>query len=83
MRIQASHGNNIVCEHIYPPEVLKVGSRWQDSSGSIVHLIGLKDGWVTYKGLSQPENTKDSFSFQCRYCLIVEPHQPMPEKLPS
>ena len=70
MRIERHHGNNIVCGHIYPISEIEVGSQWQDSSGGVVTIHKIVDDWIVYSRYEQPKHEKDSFSFQCRYCLI-------------
>ena len=77
MRIERHNGRNIVCGHIYPVSEIKLGSRWAGSSGHEVTVIKIENDWVTYvwrEGEDQHKvrHEKDSFSFQCRYCLIVD-----------
>ena len=76
MDIRKSHGKNIVCAHIFPVEGIKLGSDWMGSGGEIVTVIKIKDDWITYTWRGADEvkvrHEKDSFSFQCRYCLIVK-----------
>lgn len=76
MDIEEQYGNKIVCRHIFPVSEMKVGSKWQSSSGAIVTIESICDlGWVTYSwyvGDTKKVNEKESFAFQCRYCLIVE-----------
>jgi hypothetical protein len=72
MRIENHQGRNIVCGHIYPLSELVVGSEWQGSSGSVVTIDAIIGEWVTYSGEHQQSHEKDSFSFQCRYCLIIK-----------
>lgn len=74
MRIEEHHGNKIVCGHIFPRDEIKIGSRWQGSGGGIVTVESIDDlGWVTYSWANgELKNEKESFAFQCRYCLIIE-----------
>jgi hypothetical protein len=73
MRVEEQFGRKIMCEELLPPEKIVVGSQWQDSSGAVIKVTEVDEfGWVTYEGKSQPLNEKDSFSFQCRYSMILE-----------
>jgi hypothetical protein len=77
MRIEKSKGHKIVCGHIYPVNEIVLGSKWMGSSGGIVTVIKIENDQVTYtwrEGEDQKKvrHDKDSFSFQCRYCLIVD-----------
>jgi hypothetical protein len=72
MRIEAHHGNHIVCGHIYPTKEIKVGQTWQGSSGSQVTITRVHGEWVSYAWKEGSEHhKKDAFSFQCRYCLVL------------
>ena len=81
MRIEKHHGNNIVCGHIYPASELKSGQRWQSSSGHVVTIQSIVNlDWVRYvweENGATRHTEKDSFSFQCRYCLIVPDVEPL------
>ena len=84
--IETIKGHKAVVRHWFKSEDLKVGSRWIGSSGHIVTLdkIEVRDvpnsssPWVTVHYSSVKENgevvthDKDLFSFQCRYCLMIE-----------
>jgi hypothetical protein len=80
MRIENKNGHKLVCGHIYDYSQLKVGTTWASADASdrtvkITKLEQVSGGiyWVTYVG--SDDNTtheKDWFSFQCRYCLVVE-----------
>jgi hypothetical protein len=75
MQLVFQHGNIIVCQHIYPIAEIKIGSRWQESAGSVVTIIEVDystdDVYYRASG-SDYLHSKDVFAFQCRYCLIVE-----------
>jgi hypothetical protein len=86
-RIEWWYGKNIVCGHIFPGTEIEVGTKWQNSGGGQVEVIDVKKFVWKYKGNEQISydvyykwiedgvekfHDKDSFSFQCRYCLIVE-----------
>ena len=77
MDIEEHHGRKIVCRHIFKADEIKIGSRWQGSGGSIVEVTSVDGlGWVEYKwndSLGEVKvHEKESFAFQCRYCLIVD-----------
>ena len=80
MRIETVNGRKIVCGHIYPKEELAVGQRWAQADGTdrvvvIRELEHTPDGavWVKF-GEHGSDRTyeKDWFSFQTRYCRVVE-----------
>ena len=79
------NGHKAIVRHIFNREELKVGSRWIGSSGGIVTIDDIKiypkmdspkDWYEVYYSWDEGEEKrihhKDHFSFQCRYCLIVE-----------
>jgi hypothetical protein len=78
------NGHRAVVRHFFKPHEIQIGSRWCAASGSnhivtiedIIHY-GSTDPWykVVYSwGENGVKKTheKDQFSFQCRYCLIIE-----------
>ena len=75
-------GHTAVVRHFFKAHEIQVGSRWIGSSGGIVTVEGLNtygstNPWieVVYSWEKDGEkftHEKDAFSFQCRYCLIVE-----------
>lgn len=87
MRIEEHYGRQIVCGGMFPGLEIAKGSRWQSSSGHIVTVTEVKEFHWKYKDKPQVSidvyytwmengetkvHDKDSFSFQCRYCLILE-----------
>jgi hypothetical protein len=75
-------GNTKVVRNILKPNEIKVGSRWIRADGSN-QIVTVEDvikydsrslivySWVLEN--QEPEiGEKDLFSFQCRYCLILE-----------
>jgi hypothetical protein len=76
MDIEEHYGNKIVCRHIFDKDSIQIGSRWQSSCGTIVTVESICDlGWITYSWVVdgiKKTNEKESFAFQCRYCLILE-----------
>jgi len=74
MRIETVHGRNLVCGHVYKADELEVGSRWAPADGTDreVEIVEINEEQITYR---DPQDdlvwSKDWFSFQCRYCLII------------
>ena len=69
-------GKQIVCGHIFKANDIAPGQLWSDSRylEVIVESVS-EDGWVTYSWYERGKkkvSEKDYFSFQCRYCLVVE-----------
>jgi hypothetical protein len=75
-------GRRAVVRHFFKAHEIQVGSRWIGSSGGIVTVEGFNtygstNPWIEVvyswdeNGVKRT-NDKDVFSFQCRYCLIVE-----------
>jgi hypothetical protein len=77
-------GRKAIVRHMFEPHEIKIGSRWARADGSKGYVTvegfnyyGSTDPWheVVY---SWEENgvkkiwQKETFIFQCRYCLIVE-----------
>jgi hypothetical protein len=71
MKIEEAYGVKIVSQHMYPTHEIKVGSIWMDSEGQFVKVLGTDRNAIHY-GWGLCSAVKDSFSFQCRYCLVVE-----------
>lgn len=75
MRTEILNGRKIVCGHIYPLNELKVGQCWAQADGAdrVVEIRQIMNEWIHY-GEHGSDRTyeKDYFSFQCRYCLVVE-----------
>lgn len=81
---EIQNGYKIIIRHIFKGNEIKPGSRWMGTGSTIVtvdevkcyRLAGASDWYeVHYSWESDGEkftNDKDAFSFQCRYCLIVE-----------
>lgn len=76
MRLEEHYGHVVVCGHIFAEQEIQAGQLWQGSSGHIVTMVDVDErGVVTYKWeeASGPKTWyKDSFAFQCRYCLITD-----------
>jgi len=83
-RIEHQHNNFILCGVILPCDEIKVGQKWQSSEGHIVTVCNLNKHkleneleyyWVDYEWQekSGPKKiSKNSFAFQCDYCLIID-----------
>lgn len=70
------NGRKAIVRTKLPKEEIKVGQKWIAACcmDYVVEIVKLdEDGWVYYK--NDFEDTiydKDHFSFQTRYCLIVQ-----------
>lgn len=73
MRTRIEHGRKILCHNFFKPFEIKAGQQWQCSSGGVVEVVSVDEnaGDVFYRLKNGQSYTKDSFSFQCRYSLIV------------
>lgn len=73
VRVETVNGRYLLCGHILKVGQIKPGQQWAPASGgnSAVTVISIDGGRVRYSGSQQPMHEKDSFSFQCRYCLIL------------
>jgi hypothetical protein len=79
-------GHTFIVGHIFPGQSIQAGSRWISSSNNIVTVDKVvsypasdheDQNWyhVHYSWEENGErktHEKDSFSFQCRYCLLVD-----------
>lgn len=79
MRLEWKNNKRILCGHILPAQKIKSGQQWMGSSGLIVTVNCVDEfGWVHYNWIENGElveHQKDSFSFQCRYSVIVKDGQ--------
>ena len=77
MRIEVTKGGRaILCGVILPINKIRVGQEWVGSSGHLVKVYAIKDKDQIYykwrgRDVEWEYHDKDSFSFQCRYCLDV------------
>lgn len=79
---ETRNGHKFIVGHFFKAHEIEVGSRWISSSGGIVTVEGLNSYGstdplfeVVYSWEENGEkktHDKDVFSFQCRYCLIVD-----------
>ncbi len=82
METEIINGHRVIVGHIFKGDEIQVGSRWIGASGGIVTVEGLNTYGSTtpwyevvyswYENGEKITHEKDAFSFQCRYCLIVE-----------
>ena len=76
MRIETQNGRKIVCGHIFKIDKIKVGQIWQGVGGFTVTITKIENNHIYYQweeenGIVKTHN-KESFAFQCRYCLVVD-----------
>lgn len=71
MRFEYHHGSLIICGWIFPADEIEVGQLWQASSGNVVRVTRV-DSNLIYYCWEGGSHVKDSFSFQCRYCMIFD-----------
>lgn len=85
MRTELVNGRWLLCGCILPIEHIKHEQTWAAASGSehTVQISAVRDGWVCYSWREKGQvryHEKDSFAFQCRYCLVL-PTADIPEEL--
>ena len=88
MRIEVINGRALLCGHILGKEFILPGQRWAPADGSDREVLVVDicpAGWVKYtwdeNGVART-HSKESFAFQCRYCLVfdqedVDDYQPL------
>ena len=79
-RVERVNNRWLLCGGILRYDQVKPGQVWAPASGEdrTVRVYDTSDGWVDYAWYENGQaraHTKDSFSFQCRYCLVL----PTPE----
>lgn len=80
-----THGHHFIAGGILPERMMKPGQRWvaADGSNHVVTIFDIREGCVAYKFRDRFDqltwNEKDNFSFQCRYCLVVDTPELPPE----
>lgn len=69
-------GNHIfIGGDILPSNMLKVGQYWI-AGKSLAHITSIDKDIIKYQDCSSGDMfERDSFGFQTRYCLIVEPNE--------
>lgn len=70
-----SHGQWTLHGSFMPIDAIRPRQRWTatDDSGHTVMVLAVRGSEVTYRAVSAlgPTHTKDQFSFQVRYCLVL------------
>ena len=77
MRVETINDRHLLCDHILHRTHLKVGQKWAPASGGnyTVTIQRIDDEWITYAWYETDgykSHVKDWFSFQCRYCLVLD-----------
>ena len=75
MRVELLNGHSVICGHIYSEAELEVGQQWAQADGTnrVVVIRGIEDGQVLYGDYGcDTTYSKDCFSFQCRFCRVVD-----------
>lgn len=82
MRVEKVNGRNILCGCILPVGKIFPGQLWTaaDDSGWDVLVVDVSGSEVAYIGIKDDVKCdKDFFSFQCRYCLVLDGSGEIPE----
>lgn len=82
MRVEQHHDRYVLCGAILPTEKIEVGQVWMNSSGGLVTVEDVDQFGVVRYSWQGDMNEKDSFSFQCRYSLVLNGPE-IPEELLS
>lgn len=77
MRVETINGRHLLCGHILHRVHLKAGQKWAPADGSDrqVTIQSIDGDWITYGWYEtdgHKSHVKDWFSFQCRYCLVLD-----------
>lgn len=74
MRIETVNGRKLVCGHIFPANELEVGQVWAPADGMDreVTITKIDGDLIYYNGPLLKASFRDFFSFQCRYCKVVD-----------
>lgn len=74
MRIETVNGRKLVCGHIFPANELEVGQVWAPADGTdrVVTITKIDGDSIYYNEPQFGDSYKDAFSFQCRYCKVVD-----------
>jgi hypothetical protein len=70
------NGNHVIIGgDILPSNMLKVDQDWL-AGKSLAHIISVEGEVIKYQDCSSGNIfERDSFGFQSRYCLIIQPHE--------
>ena len=76
-RIETVHGRHLLCGGLIPNNLVQVGQVWAPADGNDyeVRVKEIGDEGVVYTwGFNGTQTThrKEIFSFQCRYCLVLD-----------
>lgn len=80
MRVETRHNLPVLCGAILPAEKIEVGQVWMNSNGGLVTIEEVDQFGVVRYSWQGGMNEKDSFSFQCRYSLVLNGPE-IPEEL--
>ncbi len=75
-RYENMHGQCVLAGHTFAAADIKPGSLWIPADGSLrrirVDKVDVATGDVYYTDLGNSRRLeRDTFGFQCRYCLVV------------
>jgi hypothetical protein len=75
METETIFGHPAIVRHFFSPDEITLGSKWISSLGNIVKIELIEGQTIYYSWTENGElkkHNKDSFSFQCRYSLIID-----------
>ncbi len=75
MRVEIVNGLYLLCGCTLDRRHIKVGQKWADASGRTIVTVMSEGEWIDYKWTNGDGftfvHTKDQFSFQCRYFMVL------------
>ena len=76
MRVETVNDRYLLCGHILHRVHLQEGQKWAQADGTnrTVTITRIDGDWITYEWYEDQKyqsHVKDWFSFQCRYCLVL------------
>lgn len=76
MRVETHNGRHLLCGGVLDKRYIKPGQVWANADGKSIVTVASAGEWVDYKWLNSKGevevHTKDWFSFQCRYFLVLD-----------
>jgi hypothetical protein len=75
METETIFGRRVFVRHFFQPEEMAASSQWISAAGNIVNIERIESERIYYSWKEDGEmktHNKDSFSFQCRYSLIID-----------
>lgn len=63
---------HFVIRKMFSFDEIELHSKWISSGNAVVEVINKNEGLIEYSNENGDVFEKDLFSFQCRYCLLVE-----------